>query len=298
MTSHGVEYELKTEHGRFIFKVELTLNRDTTIPVSYNINIGSKNNYCIQIRVPSKESGESGETDAYLMWVEAGEKCSLETYIETGLAKHMTLIGFTLTRQINTNIKTISFEDTSSFKCDLPDNKKIKVPMKAFYIAFHEATWYESNFGAKLKTNYKEYCKLKKNMYKSENKPKRFNFVNKELQEELEPLYNSTLNWSEFFQAISKKYGKKKCGIVYPWIMNALYEVFGSNIFDDTRWYIDFKDHKEQNTYPMLTYNIKKIEKTTGGYKKIKQRRFTFSRTHIFPNIPEIQKWNYMKFIN
>jgi hypothetical protein len=37
----------------------------------------------------------------------------------------------------------------------------------------------------------------------------------------------------------------------------------------------------------------------TGGHRKTeKNRRFTFSRTHIFPNIPEIQKWNYKEFIN
>jgi hypothetical protein len=40
------------------------------------------------------------------MWVEAHEDCSLESYINKGLAKHMTLLGLTLARKLNPNIKT------------------------------------------------------------------------------------------------------------------------------------------------------------------------------------------------
>jgi hypothetical protein len=34
----------------------------------------------------------------------------------------------------------------------------------------------------------------------------------------------------------------------------------------------------------------------TIGCKTTKKRRFTYSRTHMFPNIREIQKWNYLHF--
>jgi hypothetical protein len=210
----------------------------------------------------------------------------------------MILLGLTLTREINQNIKTVSFEDTSSFKCKLPNTEK-QVPMKAFHIAFHEATWYEYYFNARLKQDYDKYVNLKKNMYKSEYKPKTFDFINANLQKELEPLYEATTNWYDFFQAIEEKYGNKKCGIVYPWIMKAMYEIFKSNIYDDTHWYIDFKYNEEQNKTPRIEFDLRnergRVNKTL---KNRKNRRFTFSRTHIFPNIPEIQEWNYIKFIN
>lgn len=294
MSNNKVNYKVTTNYGKFIVRITVTLDRDTSIPISYNINIGSKKNYCVQLRVPSIESGE---TDAYLMWVEANESCSLEKYIQSGISKHMVLLGLTLTRRINKNIQTVSFDDTSSFECELPNDKEIKVPMKPFHIAFHEATWYEYYFGAKLKRNYKTYCELKKNMYKSENKPNQFNFVNRELQEELDPLYQSTTNWHDFFELISNKYGKRKCGIIYPWIINAMYEIFESNIFDDTKWYIDLKENK----LPFVEFNMIKVNQEGGKprdetLKNRKNRRYTFSRTHIFPNIPDIQKWNYKKF--
>lgn len=296
---NSIEYIITTQVGRFICKITAIFNRNTNEPESFNINLGSKERFCVQLKVPSKESNK---TDAYLMWVEAHEDCSLEKYIEKGVSKQMILLGLTLTRQINPNIKTVSFEDTSSFKCMLPNSTEKQVPMKAFHIAFHEATWYEYYFDARLKYNYDKYCNLKKNMYKSEYKPISFDFINSELQKELEPLYERTTNWYDFFKAIEGKYGNKKCGMVYPWIMKAMYEIFQSNIYDDTHWYIDFKENEEQNKTPVIDYELKDIEMKGGGrrktLKKRPARRVTFSRTHIFPNIPEIQKWNYMKFIN
>lgn len=290
-------YRVNTDSGKFIFRVTLTLNRNTEQPESFVINLGSREKYCVQIRVPSRESGL---TDAYLMWVESSENCSLEKYVEAGLAKHMTLLGFTITRQLNPKIKTISFEDTSSFDCKLPNSTTTKVPMKAFYIVFYNSTWYEATFGAKLKRNYAEYCKLKENMFSKENKPQTFDFVNDKLQQELEPLYNSTTSWHEFFKAISTKYGKKKCGVIYPWLSNALYEVFKSNIFDDTKWYIDLTDAYEK--IPQIQYTLVDIkEEQKGGkhktMKKKKQRRFTNRSIYIFPNIREIKKWKYGEFI-
>lgn len=290
-------FSIKTRHGNFLIKFTVSFIRNTQIPSSYMINIGSKDKKCVQIKVPSRESGE---TDAYLIWVEADENCSLETYIQKGLAAHMTLIGFTLVRHINPNIITILFKDTSSFTCELPDDNEIKVPMKAFYIAFHGKTWYEEMFDAKLKYDYDKYCELKHNMYNSSYKPKEFDFVNSELQEELVPLYESTDNWYDFFQAISKKYGRKKCAVVYPWITDAMNRIFKGSIYDNVDWYINFQDNRLQDKTPIL--DISKLISVSGGsmrktLKKRKGRRFTFSRTHIFPNIPQIQKWNYRDFL-
>lgn len=298
---NSIKYTIKTTAGKFIFKFVPNFDRNTDKLLSYNINLGTDNRFCVQLKVPSKESNE---TDALLMWVEAHEECSMEQYIKKGLSKQMVLLGLTLVRKLNPNIKTVSFEDTSSFKCQLPDDKEYQVPMKAFHIAFYEATWYEYYFGARLKIDYDKYCIEKKNMYKSENKPKRFDFINKELQEELEPLYEATSNWYDFFQAISKKYGDKKCTVIYPWIGRAMGEIFVSrNYYDSPKWYIDFKLNEEQNKTPLIDFDMTVISKLKGGKRTIKTlknrraRRFTYTRTHMFPNIPEIQKLNYKTFL-
>lgn len=297
---NSIKYTIKTTSGKFIFKFVPTFDRNTNQLQSFNINLGSDNRFCVQLNVPSKESNK---TDAHLMWVEAHEECSMEQYIKKGLAKQMVLLGLTLTRKLNPNIKTVSFEDTSAFKCKLPDDKEQQVPMKAFHIAFYEATWYEYYFGARLKTDYDKYCMEKKNMYKSENKPKRFDFINQELQDELEPLYEATSNWYDFFQAISKKYGDKKCTVIYPWISRAMGEIFTRYYYDSPKWYIDFKLNEEQNKTPLIDFDMTVISKLKGGKRTIKTlknrraRRFTYTRTHMFPNIPEIQKFKYKDFL-
>ena len=296
---NSIKYKIRTVAGVFIFKCVALTNRDTKRIESYTISLGSKDRYCVQIRVPSKESDN---TDAYLMWVEAHEDCSLESYINKGLAKHMTLLGLTLARKINANIKTVSFEDTSSFKCELPNGIEKQVPMKAFHIAFHGATWYEYNFDARLKKGYDKYCKLKTNMYKSEHKPATFEFMNDELQEELEPLYKATTNWHEFFQEISKKYKSKKCAMIYPWIIRAMNMIFDCSIYEETQWYIDFKENEEQNKTPLVKISMSDPEMNGGSkmrqtMKKRKNRRYTFSRTHMFPNIPEIQGMRYRDYL-
>ncbi len=288
----NVQYMIRTQYGKFVVKFAVLRDRNTEEIASYTVSIGSKDKKCVQIKVPAKE--ENG----YLMWVEADEDCTLERYIQKGLAQHMTLLGLTIARKLNPRIKTISFEDTSSFLCKLPNNTEIRVPMKAFHIAFHEATWYEYYFDARLKRKHGEYLRLKRNMYKTENKPPRFDFIHPDLQRELEPLYEATTNWYDFFQEISRVYGKKKCAVVYPWLIRAMNEIFESNIYDDTQWYIDFEENKAADKTPMLELRMSDLKKVEGGKRTTtKRRRYTFSRTHMFPNIPKMESWDYRKFL-
>ena len=131
----SIEYKLRTDSGIFAFKLATNINRDTQQIDSLLINLGSKNNKCVQLQIPSRESGG---TTGYLMWVEADENCSFEQYIERGLAQHMVLLGIRLAKMFNRNLKRIQLKDTSSFECQLPSGIQ-QVPMKPFHIAFHQA---------------------------------------------------------------------------------------------------------------------------------------------------------------
>ena len=118
---------------------------------------------CVQINIPSKTQKLN---HGILIWVESAPDCSLESYIEKGLALHMTLLGFTISRDINPTIERLYFDDCSRFMCDLPTGESEPVSMKSFHIAFHGATWYEYYFDAQLVNNYDVYSKLKENLYK------------------------------------------------------------------------------------------------------------------------------------
>jgi len=293
----NVSYNIQTRYGKFRLKFTVAFDRNTRIPQSFMINIGSTTKQCVQLNVPTRHTKK---TDAGLIWVEADEECSLEQYIQKGLARHMTLLGISLAREINPALKTISFKDTSSFPCALPNDTIQRVPMKAFHIAFHGATWYEYYFGAKLQRNHAQYEELKKDLYDPQSKPERYNFINNELQDALDPLYESSATWYEFFQKISDKYGKKKCGVVYPWLTHAMSDIFKGNAYDNSNWYIDLNENRDK--LPRILYAMEDIPKLRGGrrttFKKRRARRFTSSRTHMFPHIRIIQGWNYLKFLS
>ena len=296
MVNYPEQVIIKTDGGIFNLKINPQRNRDTQIIESYFISLGSKTNKCVQLSVPTIESTKKTGT---LSWVKADEDCSLEKYIEKGLARHMVLLGLTLARDINPLLERINFDDTSSFTCELPDNKEYKIPMKQFHIAFHGATWYEYYFDAKLDDDYDRYCTYKKNLYNPDKKPKYFYFRNDMLQEELEPLYNSSNSWSEFFGAIDKKYGKKKCGVVYPWLTSAINIIFeNKKIFENADWYIDLKENASKNKTALIPF--KSYEPKQGGKKQTRKRKYKFTGNvpyYYYVDIPEVDKMNYKKFL-
>jgi hypothetical protein len=173
--------------------------------------------------------------------------------------------------------------------------------MKAFHIIFHGSTWYEYYFGAKLKKGYEAYVESKQALYNPASKPKEYYFINDQLQEELDPLFKTTNTWYDFFREIAKKYDKKKCAVVYPWLVHALSDILSHDTtglgFVD--WYIEFKDNPKIQMIDYELYNAPKNMK--GGrrktIKKLHSRRFTYSRTHLFPHIRKIQGWDYLKFL-
>lgn len=303
------KYTIRTAYGKFHMKISAAMDRNKIKADAFNVNIGSKTKQCAQFTVPLKHTGH---TDAKLIWIEAHEECSLETYIQKGLAQHMILLGITVVRHINTSIKTIYFDDMSSFMCALPNGKEQQVPMKPFHIAFHGATWYEYYFDAKLKKDHDKYLRLKENLFRAEAKPATFDFINQELQEELEPLYDGSSTWHEFFTLIDAKYGNKKCSVIYPWLVQAMNHIFEGSVFFEVKWYIDLEENLSKNKTPMIPSEIARDDGLNGGKRDkrnkrntryrstIKQRlarQFTAHRLDIFPHIPQIQSWNYRKFL-
>jgi hypothetical protein len=183
--------------------------------------------------------------------------------------------------------------------------------MKPFHIAFHESTWYEYYFDAKLVKDHEKYIKLKENMRNPDKKPSRkhkndespFNFINKQLQEELMPLYDKTKTWSEFFQVIEEKYKKDKCAVIYPWLSSAMSTIFEGNLYETPKWYIDLEENAKKNKTPMLdihpTRNLKRI---IGGRRHTRKNRkgsaVSYDKIYLFPHIRKIQEWDYKGFLS
>lgn len=281
---------IKTASGTFHLKLSKFINPDTKTLEHYVVNLGTYNRKCVQINVPINK------TTGILIWVEGkgAKECSLESFVEKGLAKHMVLLGCTIARDINPHLTRLNLEDCSKFDCKVQDLKTIPVSMKAFHIAFHGATWYEYNFGATLQFDHEAYVDLKKNLHSRAHKPSRFDFMNDELATILAPLYNQTTTWAEFFQVIEKTYGNKKCTKVYPWIQKAMGLVFEyREMFENRYWTITFTDNAQTPLIPFLAYRDKQVGGRSTRKKRRSEQLMPEERPLSFRNIPEIATWTY-----
>jgi hypothetical protein len=282
---------IKTSVGVFHFKLSKFTNPRTNLLESYTINLGSYNKKCVQINVPIND------VIGTLLWVEGKgvNQCSLESFVEKGLAKHMVLLGCTIARDIHPGLARLNLEDCSKFDCEVQDHKIVPVSMKAFHIAFHNATWYEYNFNAILRFEHNLYVELKKNMHSPIHKPPHFHFMNDELSTILTPLYNQTTTWHDFFQAIQHTYGDKKCTKVYPWIQKAMGLIFEyREMYDNRHWLIDLEDNNKMPLIPFLAYR----DKQTGGRRTRKNRHANMLIPEEMPipfiDIPEVTTWKYL----
>jgi hypothetical protein len=276
-----------TKSAAFHLTISSFNNRNTSVIENYTVSLGSRSKKCIQMNVPSIESGKKS---GILMWVEkVGSVCSLNITDSKNLSHHALNLALTIARDINPECNRYDFDDCSSFKCQLPDHVET-MSMKPFHIAFHGSTWYEKYFGAKLMKDHDLYERLKLNLYDPTKKPTHFNFKHSTLQDELDPLYSSTNTWYDFFQAIQKKYGDKKCGVVYPWIIDAMYIIFENNqIFEYQKWYIDVAKTPK---IEFLSYE----DAMKGGTRK--KRNEIYNATPLNVRNPfRIQNMNYKAFL-
>lgn len=283
---------LKTSMGSFYVTITPHTNRNKLGQNdSYTISLGSPRQKCVQINVPSEESGE---TEGTLIWVEAKEDCFLSSPKKDKLTQHLVNLGFSVAKDINPLCHRYLFDDCSRIECEISETKKQQMPMGSFHIAFYEETWYEKYFGAKLVRDHEVYLERKRNFFDSAKKPKSFQFVQRDLQEILTPMFEEAHTWHDFFQAISRRFGKKKCTAVYPWILSALIHIFEGNMFDSPKWYIDLLDNKlaEKTPFiPFISYNVKQ----KGGKRFTRKRVFYTNsiKPHYYVDYPYLQSVNY-----
>lgn len=288
---------ITTDKAVFHLTISEFKNRDTGIVEHYTINLGSKNNKCVQMNVPSVESGGKIGT---LMWVEkVSSVCYMTSKDNKNLSQYTINLAFTIARDINPSCFRYEFDDLSSFKCTLPDGSKPIVSLKLFHIAFHGATWYEKYFGAKMAHNHDIYRRLCLNLYDSSKKPSTFSFKHKELDEDLMQLYKPAHTWNDFFQAIQTKYGDKKCTAVYPWILDAMYHIFNnSNTFDNHKWYIDLSENIKDIKTPLIPFKSYEDTLVTGGSTRKQKKHYYYNVPPIYICNPiKIQSMEFRKFL-
>jgi hypothetical protein len=145
------------------------------------------------------------------------------------------------------DIEKINYEKTSP-----PRKGKFKLGLPFFYIAYHQKSWYEDKFGAKLldysinqnpshegpvDIKYKEYRKQMEN-FENPMDISFFDFASKyglsiEQYDELSSYYDPSINYKEFFQRIKKN----RCYVLYNCIESCVQNII-KNTFQSNTWII------------------------------------------------------------
>ena len=221
---------LKTSAG--IFKV--TINDDMHLDQATRemklmgklISVGGKNT-CVFI----KTSNEFPE--AYLANVITREGgCEInDKKISGNNTIIMIKLAFTIVKEIALHVRTLKLQDTSSFSCELPNNKSFGINLSLYELAFHNATWYERHFNARIPVQSADiqYMNAKKGF--NEPKPTNFDFNNNDLNDILMPIYIKTTTWKEFFSEIYKM--EHKCRIMFPWYKEAIMLAMGGISYEN-----------------------------------------------------------------
>ena len=200
-------------------------------------------------------------------------ECGVYTLLADGDTVFMIKCMFEFIRQMKEfeHVKLFELDDMSHIYCDkdvinytresIPRRGYIRLGLPFFYIAYHQKTWYEDKFGAKLNDNgkYKNYREKMKKFYE----PLTLDFIifaerfglNSEQYTVLEPLYNSSRNYADFF----KKIKEDKCNILYNWIEDFIRHILEGS-FESSSWVIDI-DNVEHVDF------INIIKKTELEYK-------------------------------
>lgn len=206
----------------------------------YTLRIGGKDD-CVNLSIPANTDNKY----AKLSYTEtAGKDCTVNGAVIRGPASiEMIRLAFTIALEIAPHIEGIELDDMSKIPCITPSGQRM-VSLAPIYIAMHNGkTWYEDKFGAYIKNPkiWEKYRELINGLTDPAKKPAEFKFNNEDLQVMLEPLFESSATWADFFDKIKKTYPvEERCAIMQPWLHNAmLHHIFdGHTMFEGGTWII------------------------------------------------------------
>ncbi len=283
---------LKTKFGTFRLEVKPVMGLDMETRerkvISTNILVGGKND-CIQISVPLDKDV------ANLMWLGMSDGgCEINNKIISGNnTVHLVNLAFKIVK-IYKHIKQVKLIDSSRIFCgsDTVYEKPIEIPLSRYYFLFHQETWYENKFGAKLNESEevkKRYEEIKKNFTDPSKKTPYFDFNNEDLNKSLGELFANSNTWKDFLDALDKYPKENKCKIIYPWLEKAINEITQTDLH-----YIPSIIDLYNN--PKL-YDVEYVRiaptKMDGGSKTRKLKHFS-----INPSLARVYKYKLSKYLN
>lgn len=224
--SNIIKKEITTENYTFHI-TDSTYSYENTI-IYRKIRIVGNIPDCIEIHINDTIKGN-------IRFICYDEECKLNFSVDT--TQGSLLLFENILKYIHDEIPTvqyISFEDKTYIETD---DIVRPIPLHYFSIAFNSLTWYEKHFGARMSAKHDLYREKVDWLLNSQHaKPFFIHFLqisciqNDKIVSELEPYYNMSNTYGEFFRSIPTD---KRCTLVGPWIgmfmRNYLQDVFSNS---------------------------------------------------------------------
>lgn len=271
-------YTVKTAVGSFRVSKETTTDYHGNYKYDF-LRIGGKN-FCVEYKW-NKNEPDTVE----LQWLDVLQGgCELTNkVIRRENTVHLVDLSLSILKTY-VDVKFVKLQDNSKFPCELPGNKKGQIFINYYNYIFYNSTWYDSKLGAFPQDSLEKerYEENKKNAEDPSKKPERFDFKNTDLNTILEPLYESTSTWKEFFDTFYKLYQNDNlCGKLYPWYMSAAMCLTGG-LSLPILWLI------EVSKRPSIQYE----KSMSGGSKRKTRKQRVYDEDEI--NSSEIRGLRYL----
>ena len=287
-----MKYYFKTKYNIF----EATVN-DT--PYGAFIKIGGKTyKDCINISVV-----KAGGTASYakIPHLESEPECGYSTFLnKTGKDSTVDFIrgSIQFVNHLYPTVTRFEFMDDSKIECGKRQNtatppRKMVRPLSLahLYLANYGETWYENKFGARLmnEKKYKEYRDAVEVLSKAKSMTyEKFKVINSITDSEqnriLEPHFESSSTWAEFFKSIPKDKQCAAFGLWLPFFINSLLK----DTFTPNTWYIDLNTMTRTN-FSILDNAPPSLSSHSGGTRRAKRgRQITFSNNLGYGEGPEV----------
>lgn len=226
----------------------------TGTPTSHNFKIGGEYTDCVNVSVLYEDGIP---TSGKLVTAMYDPECTVKgtVLLERGGGSEImikTLMNYVFSQE--PTIKIYNFEDNSKIECGTEEEQEQKkrrkrgthaVPVDLFYfsIAFNGCTWYEKYFNARHKDNevhkkYRErveWFRTNPEAKPSFEKLVEIGSIKREQGIELEPYYNKSSTFKDFFESIPKK---DRCRLVRSWLPSLMARYMNGYLFQSD-WMMD-----------------------------------------------------------
>jgi hypothetical protein len=240
-------YKVTTEFGTFNVKHEGDL-----------LSVGGKK-HCVQIMYKKNDVSEMISLQTKYGGCELTDKV-----IKGQNTVIMTLLAFTLFKELHPEVEELYLIDSSTIDCDGSSMGLMKSSL-----LLHGYTYYERKFNAipALEDDITIIQTFRNEYNKPWSAPPEFSFMNESLEKLLRHIFVNSKSWSDFSKNLIATFGERDvCRYIYPWFLNAMYKLSPKEI--TSRWKINIMD-KESIPYKKSVYGGNKTRKQKTQYKLI-----------------------------